>query len=1093
MKNAVKTSRFWVSRIVPLAVLVSFCARSASADEFTKSRCVPGGYVVGFFNGIWASRTKAEQHTRALRAQVKPPSSGESIGYDVFYNASGTAFDDLTELFSQRAQEQDAILSSRWEFFWDALSGNTGEGSFIGYVIQVVQGVGAFASALLSTFRTETISALSALVDLFNNTSNGQPLKDYQIHRAQLDAHMAQQQKIVLVAHSQGNLFMNAAYDYSVGIVGSGAIKAVHVAPASITLRGDYTLADKDFVINGLLLLLGPVPFASNTSIPNPIARLTGNTDLTGHDFEATYINLELKSPTSGLLAPDTKILADIQTALDTAQPSPVAASCVVGSSCIDLVGISVSGDEIASTCEGGSLIQGAACHITEADGVCLAHGQNAVVRDAYFSGDGQTACIAQGGQWCLGPNPGSADGGAEGGIEDAGDAGEGGDTSISGPQPPPIDSGPEGPPAPPNTTGTARGDPHLRTFDGELYDCQPWGEETLCISSKGDLEVQVRTHQLNASNVAVITAVAARVGSDLVAFYHDGTVTLNRVPTTFGPDKTVLPGGGKVWGGPNEYIVVWPKDNNQLWVTINGVYMGVQVFLADGRRSEVSGLLGSANGKPEDDITTRDGLTTLTSPASFDSFYNTYVKSWRITPATSLFDEYPDGGNTESPDITNLNFPRILETAQDLSTAQVQADTTICQNAGVTSANGWMAACLLDVSLSDGDTRAAQALANAPQATSTFDVLSPCASCAADQTCCDGACTSTALDSANCGGCGQACPTRGATCTNGTCGCAPPKSTNCGHDAGVAGACVDLTSDSHNCGKCGTQCSGSTPVCSDGSCVANCDTASGQTQCAGQCVTLGNDSNNCGACGSTCTPSEVCSGGVCTPFSSIGAVGCADGTREAFTNQTTFPAVAACGGGWDGNGNLPNYTGVFPSPLRTTNPNCAQNGNSGPNPNGTGCSAIDLCASGWHICAGGEVLARVQKAINSSSPTDGCKAEATWPLNTFFAVAIGSTGYSQCAEPYGTLTGPGCNNASGAAGCQANAGITNDIFGCGSEWLSVSSCGDVDKSGGNVCGDLDPGWSCGSDSVRESVNAAHNPGAAGASPGGGVLCCATM
>jgi hypothetical protein len=367
-------------------------------------------------------------------------------------------------------------------------------------------------------------------------------------------------------------------------------------------------------------------------------------------------------------------------------------------------------------------------------------------------------------------------------------------------------------------------------------------------------------------------------------------------------------------------------------------------------------------------------------------------------------------------------------------------------------------------------------------------DATSCAMSCATGDTCCNGTCTSLAVDTANCGTCGHACPVSGATCTNGTCGCNPPKSTLCGQDAGVQGACADLTSDSHNCGGCGTACADTTPLCSNGSCVATCNTASGQTQCETQCVTLGNDDSNCGACGHACAASEVCSGGVCTPLSSVGDVGCADGTREVFANATTFPAIAACAGGWDGNGGMANYVGVFPAPLRTTSANCAQNGNSGPNPGGTGCSAADLCAAGWHICVGGEVIARTQTAMDSGT-TDGCAAD-TWPANSFFAGAIGSTGCYECAEPYATGTGPNCTNATCASGCQANPGLTNDVFGCGSEGVAVGTCGDVDRSGGNACGSLDSGWSCATDGFRESVTVVHNPSPASGTSPGGVLCC---
>ena len=119
--------------------------------------------------------------------------------------------------------------------------------------------------------------------------------------------------------------------------------------------------------------------------------------------------------------------------------------------------------------------------------------------------------------------------------------------------------------------------------------------------------------------------------------------------------------------------------------------------------------------------------------------------------------------------------------------------------------------------------------------------------------------------------------------------------------------------------------------------------------------------------------------------------------------------------------------------------------------------------------------------------------ATTPWPNGSFFAAAIGSTGCYECALTTDTITGSSCTNSSCQAGCQANPGLTNDIFGCGAGALGVSpSVCDVNQSGNNLCSNLGPGWSCGTDGVRESVYAAHNPSVAGA-PIGGVLCCRSM
>jgi hypothetical protein len=236
----------------------------------------------------------------------------------------------------------------------------------------------------------------------------------------------------------------------------------------------------------------------------------------------------------------------------------------------------------------------------------------------------------------------------------------------------------------------------------------------------------------------------------------------------------------------------------------------------------------------------------------------------------------------------------------------------------------------------------------------------------------------------------------------------------------------------------------------------------------------LGNDAYHCGMCGNACTPSEICAGGVCTSVASIPRVGCADGTREAFADETTFPNVAACAGGWT-------RAGVFPSPSHSVAPGCATTGNSSTtNAVGTDCASVDLCAAGWHVCRGGEVQARA---------TGGCTAaQAEYTTDSFFAAAISSTGCNACALTTGTVTA-GCTSGNCASGCIEHPTLNNDVYGCGSGGGAVgaATC-DVDRAGGNNCALLVAGWICGG-STSESITLTRDPAAAGAAMGG-VLCC---
>jgi hypothetical protein len=244
---------------------------------------------------------------------------------------------------------------------------------------------------------------------------------------------------------------------------------------------------------------------------------------------------------------------------------------------------------------------------------------------------------------------------------------------------------------------------------------------------------------------------------------------------------------------------------------------------------------------------------------------------------------------------------------------------------------------------------------------------------------------------------------------------------------------------------------------------------------CSGSCVTLGNDPDNCGACGNTCDASEVCAGAECTPVVSVSPIGCSDGTREAFADQATFPNIAACAGGWT-------IPGVFPSPAHSNAAGCEAPGNSSTvNPNGVGCSAIDLCSPGWHLCRGGEVGVRA---------SGGCAAATSeYTAKAFYVGAISSTGCDACALITNTVT-TGCNSYSCVAGCQENPALNNDVFGCGSTGTIVpASVCDVTRASGNTCSALPAGWSCGTSGQAESTATVHNPAATGA-PEGGVLCC---
>ncbi len=109
-----------------------------------------------------------------------------------------------------------------------------------------------------------------------------------------------------------------------------------------------------------------------------------------------------------------------------------------------------------------------------------------------------------------------------------------------------------------------------------------------------------------------------------------------------------------------------------------------------------------------------------------------------------------------------------------------------------------------------------------------------------------DDGCEVTLNEAANCGACGNRCPT-GGRCIGGRCdtGCPAPTSL-------CFGLCYDLSMSLANCGTCGRTCP-RTGTCSGGICcngfvTGNCDGIE-----ANGCETTLDTRENCGACGNRC------------------------------------------------------------------------------------------------------------------------------------------------------------------------------------------------------------------------------------------------
>ncbi len=266
-----------------LSALVILCLVSNTwAQVPTASACKPTGALFGFFNGVQTTRTQADDALEELKKiHGETNAAGEKISYEVFYNYSN-GFEDFVETFDQRLKEQDGLLQGRFELFFGALNGG---GDWWSDLTGAVAALESLFDAFRDFVKAGTISNLAALI------ANPPTSTNYAEHRLRIDNNALEGKKMLFVAHSQGNLFVNAAYQYAVTKLPVASVKVVHIAPASPTLSGAHILANLDLVINGLRLV-GTVPnITHKIPVLRPANPATNTKDSLGHGLIEIYIN----------------------------------------------------------------------------------------------------------------------------------------------------------------------------------------------------------------------------------------------------------------------------------------------------------------------------------------------------------------------------------------------------------------------------------------------------------------------------------------------------------------------------------------------------------------------------------------------------------------------------------------------------------------------------------------------------------------------------------------------------------------------------------------------------------------------------------
>ncbi|MBL4831065.1 MAG: hypothetical protein JKY55_14415 [Aliivibrio sp.] len=251
--------------------------------------CKVEGYTIGFFNGVATTLKQAINGRKKIESTLNVNQyNGQDIDYQLFYNDSYidegmlNVLGDFAETFDQRTSELEQRTFERWEAFWDIVNGRTNS-SIINLIDSLISGFLDFVHDVISLGLNEDIKLfLEDLATLSTSTPNTEEVRKR--HQLINDSLAWSGKKLIYIAHSQGNLWVNESFQSILDQQGYDAsnIKTIHIAPASPTVNGDYILSTNDLVINGLKLTGYDSIKESNITIPKK--------DLAGHSLIDVYL-----------------------------------------------------------------------------------------------------------------------------------------------------------------------------------------------------------------------------------------------------------------------------------------------------------------------------------------------------------------------------------------------------------------------------------------------------------------------------------------------------------------------------------------------------------------------------------------------------------------------------------------------------------------------------------------------------------------------------------------------------------------------------------------------------------------------------------
>jgi len=290
-----------IKKLIALIIIINLTFSSSLTLALSNDLCSkPEKLLFGFFNGMRADPDHAQKHLDAFESIYGTQSpAGDEIEYDLFYNQTKGSILDTIEIFEQIFVESNpALFHNRYEYFDEVANGSdTMLSKIINFLdkkkqnnrIKMSERMLGVISISAKVIR-ETAYAI-ATNDYTKAFADANTYNEYAIHRARLENHVMRGSKLLLVAYSQGNLFIQQAFDYASSIsTGLNSTIAVQIAPASQGVIGVHTLSDKDLIIRYVLGILGQTVAITDKNHFN-------SHDKMGHGLLESYLDISQTNP----------------------------------------------------------------------------------------------------------------------------------------------------------------------------------------------------------------------------------------------------------------------------------------------------------------------------------------------------------------------------------------------------------------------------------------------------------------------------------------------------------------------------------------------------------------------------------------------------------------------------------------------------------------------------------------------------------------------------------------------------------------------------------------------------------------------------